>query len=218
MVPFLWVVPLSLYLLTFIICFDHPRWYVRPLWASLAVLGIAAVMGSDKMLDWITEPFQHEGMSLTYAHQLILNFGTMFCICMVCHGELVRLRPDPRHLTEFYLMLSAGGALGGVAVSLAAPHLFKTFLEWNIGMLAAYAMATAVLFLAVPKTGRRRTAAFLLCGFAVGGFIPVLLWQRDPARRTRPIRGLSIGSGISTASCRFGRSTIPITPTSIASA
>ena len=217
-VPFLWVVPLSLYLLTFIICFDHSRWYVRPLWAFLTVLGIAAVMGGDKMLDWVGEHFPHEGMSLTYTHELVLNFGTMFCICMICHGELVRLRPDPRHLTEFYLMLSAGGALGGVAVSLAAPHLFKTFLEWNIGMLVAYAMAAVVLFLAVPKTGRRRPAAFLLFGFAVGGFIPVLLWQWDRARRPRPIRGLSIGSGISTASSRSGKSTIPITPTSIASA
>ncbi len=178
-VPFLWVVPLSLYLLTFIICFDHPRWYVRPLWASLAVIGIAAVMGTDKMLDWLTESYRHEGMLLTYAHQLVLHFGTMFCICMVCHGELVRLRPDPRHLTEFYLMLSAGGALGGAVVSLAAPHLFKTFLEWNIGMLIAYTLATVVLFLAVPKTGPRRTAALLSCGFAVGGFFPLLFWQGD---------------------------------------
>ena len=56
-VPFLWVVPLSLYLLTFIICFDHSRWYVRPLWAFLTVLGIVAVMGGDKMLDWIGDRF-----------------------------------------------------------------------------------------------------------------------------------------------------------------
>ena len=117
---------------------------------------------------------------MTYTDELILNFGAMFCICMLCHGELVRLRPDPRHLTEFYLMLSAGGALGGVAVSLAAPHLFKTFLEWNIGMMVAYAMATVVLFLAVPKTGWQRPAALLLFGFAVGGFIPVLIWQWGP--------------------------------------
>ena len=63
-------------------------------------------------------------------------------------------------------MLSAGGALGGVAVSLVAPHLFKTFLEWNIGMLAAYALATVVLFLAVPKTGwlrGRRVSPVRLC-------------------------------------------------------
>ena len=178
-VPLLWIVPLSLYLLTFVICFDHPRWYVRPLWAGLAVLGIAAVMGSDKMLDWITEPYQHEGMVLTYAHQLCLHFGTMFLICMVCHGELVRLRPAPQRLTEFYLMLSAGGALGGAIAGLVAPQLFKTYLEWNIGMLAGYALATVVLFLAVPRRGMRRSAGLLLCGFAAGGFIPVLLWQGD---------------------------------------
>jgi len=179
-VPFLWVVPLSLYLLTFIICFDHPRWYLRPLWSSLAVLGIAAVMGSNKMFDSISEPYQHEGRSLNYAYQLVLHFGTMFCICMVCHGELVRLRPHPRHLTSFYLMLSAGGAIGSAIVSLAAPHLFETFLEWNIGMLTAYAAATTVLFLAVPKSGPRRRTMLLLCGFALGGFIPVLLWQETP--------------------------------------
>ena len=129
------------------------------------------------MLGWVGETFQHEGMSLTFTQELLLNFGTMFFICMLCHGELVRLRPDPRHLTEFYLMLSAGGALGGVAVSLAAPHLFKTYLEWNIGMLVAYAMAVVVLFLAVPKVGRRRPAALLVFGFSLGGFAAVLLWQ-----------------------------------------
>ena len=178
-VPFLWVAPLSLYLLTFIICFDRPGWYVRPLWASLAVMGIAAVTASDRTLDWLTERYRHEGMSLTYAHQLVLHFGAMFAIAMVCHGELVRLRPGARRLTEFYLLLAAGGALGGAVVSLAAPHVFKTFLEWNLGMLAAYVLATVVLFRAVPKTGRRRTAALLLCGFAAGGFAPVLLWQGD---------------------------------------
>ena len=180
--PFLWVVPLSLYLLTFIICFDHSRWYVRPLWATLTVLGIAAVMGGDTMLAWVSENLQDERLSLTYTHELVLDFATLFFICMVCHGELVRLRPAPRHLTEFYLLLSAGGALGGVAASLVAPNLFKTFLEWNLGMLAAYAIATTVLYLAVPKTGWRRPAAFLLFGFAVGGFLPVLLlqWDLDP--------------------------------------
>jgi hypothetical protein len=182
--PVLWVVPLSLYLLTFIICFDRSRWYVRPLWASLTVLGVVAVTGDDRMIDWAAETFQHEGMWLTYSHELVLNYGTMFCICMLCHGELVRLRPDPRHLTAFYLMLSAGGALGGVAVSLAAPQLFKTYLEWNIGMLVAYAMAAVVLFLAVPKTGRLRPAALLFCGFAVGGFAPVALWQWSPGPKS----------------------------------
>ena len=176
-VPFLWVVPLSLYLLTFIICFDHSRWYVRPLWAVLTVLGIAAVLGGDQVLHSIGVRFEIEGLSLTYQQELILNFAAMFFICMLCHGELVRLRPDPQQLTEFYLVLSAGGALGGVAVSLVAPHLFTTFLEWNIGMSVAYALALVVLFLAVPKTGRLRPAAFLLIGLAAGGAVPVLFWQ-----------------------------------------
>ena len=182
-VPFLWVVPLSLYLLTFIVCFDHSRWYVRPLWASLTVLGIVAVMGGDRMLDWVGEMFQHDDVTLTYPDELVLNYGTMFCICMLCHGELVRLRPAPRHLTEFYLMLSAGGALGGVAVSLAAPHLFKTVLEWNIGMMVAYALAVVVMFLAMPKTRSARDAALFVLGFALGGFMPVLLWQWDTGPR-----------------------------------
>jgi hypothetical protein len=171
--PFLWVAPLSLYLLSFIVCFDHSRWYVRPVWAVLALLGIAAVMAGDRMPDWIANPSKHEGAWLTYPHELALNFGTLFAICMICHGELVRLRPDPRHLTEFYLLLSAGGALGGVFAGLVAPYCLRSFLEWNIGMLAAYAAATVVLLLVALK---RRPVLFLL-GFAIGGFVPLLAWQ-----------------------------------------
>ena len=70
-----------------------------------------------------------------YLQELVIYFSTMFFICMVCHGELVRLRPDPRRLTEFYLMMSAGGALGGVFVSLVAPLIFKTFFEWQLGLV-----------------------------------------------------------------------------------
>ena len=174
--PFLWVMPLSLYLLSFIVCFDHPRWYVRPVWALPALIGIAAVIAGDKMAGG---QYRHEGASLTFAHELVLHFGTMFSICMLCHGELVRLKPEPQRLTGFYLSLAGGGALGGVLVGLVAPHLFRTFFEWNLGMLASYVMATLVLFLAVPKSGRWRLPAFLLGDFAVGGFIPVLLWQSD---------------------------------------
>jgi hypothetical protein len=110
---------------------------------------------------------------------LTLHFVTLLAICMVCHGELVRLRPGPRHLTEFYLWLSGGGALGGVAVALAAPKIFTTFFEWNLGMAAAYLLGTVVLLRAVPKTGRWRTPGLLLGGFAVGGAVPVLLWAAD---------------------------------------
>ena len=177
--PFaMWVVPLSLYLLTFIICFDQSRWYVRPLWALPAIIGITTVMGGDHMLNWLVERYEHHGI-LTFSNELFIHFGTMFCICMVCHGELVRLKPEPRRLTEFYLLVSAGGALGGVLVSLVAPRVFSTFLEWNLGMLAAYVLATVVLFLAVPRSGARRVPGLFAGGFAVGGFLVVLLWQFD---------------------------------------
>ena len=178
--PFLWVAPLSLYLLSFIVCFDHPRWYVRPLWALPAIIGIAAVLGSDAVLGRAGDPYRHSASaSLGFAYQLVLHLGTMFCIAMVCHGELVRLKPEPRRLTEFYLYLSGGGALGGILAGVAAPHVFSTFAEWNLGMVAAYIVATVVLFLAIPKRGWGRTPALLAAGFAVGGFFVVLLGQGD---------------------------------------
>ena len=156
-VPFLWVVPLSLYLLSFIICFDHQRWYVRGLWASLAVIAILSVAGMDDILLSINKMVVEwklkdtSDISLDYIQELVLFFSTMFLICMVCHGEFVRLRPDPRHLTEYYLCMSAGGALGGVFVSLVAPYIFKTFFEWNLGLGISFVVAAAALTLMMRK-------------------------------------------------------------------
>ncbi len=65
---------------------------------------------------------------------------------MLCHGELVRLRPEPRYLTGFYLMISAGGALGGLSVSLIAPQVFNSYAEWKIGLVAGFVLAATVAF------------------------------------------------------------------------
>jgi spermidine synthase len=144
-VPFLWVVPLSLYLLSFIVCFDHPRWYVRDLWCTLAILGIAGVV--------ILDIFYNR--KLIYAHQLLVYFSMLFFVCMVCHGELARRIPNPKYLTEFYLVLSAGGALGGLLVSLVAPHLFNFILEWPIGLLLSMIVAVVCMGVAcAPATAR----------------------------------------------------------------
>src|SRR5208282_718268 len=102
-IPFLWILPLSLYLLTFIICFDSPRWYVR-LPFGLAL--IAALGG----VCWVLL----QGTAASIVLQLSVYSGGLFICCMVCHGELYRLRPDPTHLTGYYLMIAAGGALGGL--------------------------------------------------------------------------------------------------------
>ena len=141
-VPFLWILPLTLYLLSFIICFDHQRWYVRALWAAAAILALMAVAGVDGygvvrhgVLDhaWLRGWIEHwlpnvasflrnrADQPLSLPQEVVLNLAALFFVCMVCHGELVRLKPNPRHLTEFYLLIAAGGALGGLFVAVVAP-------------------------------------------------------------------------------------------------
>lgn len=153
-IPFLWVVPLSLYLITFIICFEHERWYRPLLWAlpAMLLLLVAAVYPGA---DWTVKPTmplpfgQSFAMpfdfAITYKIELVLCFGAMFFGVMVCHGELTRIKPAPRHLTEFYLMMSAGGATGGLLVSLVAPRVFDWYREWPLGLMAVFAVAALVV-------------------------------------------------------------------------
>jgi hypothetical protein len=125
-VPFLWVLPLALYLVTFILAFDHPRWYVRPLFLGLLVLLVPA------MAYYIPSLALHVAVPLYLAG--------LFVSCMFCHGELARLRPDPLHLTRFYLMLSAGGALGAVLVAVVAPLALSGYFELGIALVALGAL------------------------------------------------------------------------------
>jgi hypothetical protein len=140
-VPMLWVVPLALYLLTFIIAFDHERWYRRgPYSAIAAVLLFLSAGGADWLSDAIPAlipSIDAKSFGLNFIQERILYFATMFMVCMVCHGELVRLRPAARHLTEYYLMIAAGGALGGALVSLIAPRVFPGFWEWNLALVVS---------------------------------------------------------------------------------
>lgn len=205
-VPFLWVVPLALYLVSFIVCFDHSRWYVRGLWGTLAVLSIVAVSGTGDIESWLNDylhanGFLHADFELSYAETLGLLFANLFFICMVCHGELVRLRPDPQHLTEYYLLISLGGALGGVAVSLVAPQVFTTFFEWECGLLISYILAAVVLGLGLAELTVRQwhrlaahpddharpalslLATSALVAVALFGLATILQWQASGAIR-----------------------------------
>lgn len=123
-IPFLWVLPLALYLLSFIICFDSPRWYMR---TPFAVALIATLGG----IGWAL----FKGADASTSAQLGIYTAGLFVCCMVCHGELYRLRPDPRYLTGFYLMIAAGGALGGVFVAIIAPLIFTNYYELQCGLL-----------------------------------------------------------------------------------
>ena len=169
-VPLLWVAPLAVYLLSLMVCFDHPRWYVRGLWSALAAIAVPLVACIDRLDTWF-------GYSVGFPVQLVACFSTLFFICMVCHGELVRLRPAPRYLTGFYLCIAGGGALGGVLVSLVAPAVFSTLLEWEIGLAASFLLALAVLVLAGGTPGSRASynvVAVLVPPIVVIG---VLFWQ-----------------------------------------
>jgi hypothetical protein len=134
-VPFLWVLPLGLYLLSFIICFDSEYWYYRPVFWPL-MLGAIWYMGEHVL---------RAGAEADLAVQIGGLAIGLFACAMVCHGELVRLRPGPRRLTAFYLMVAAGGALGGVFVTLAAPLVFKTFVELHIGIGLTAAVTLSAL-------------------------------------------------------------------------
>ncbi len=134
-VPLLWILPLALYLLTFILCFQYDRLYWRPLFIG----GMAA------SIVW-TCYVLFGGVSMPLRWQIISYSLTLFTCCMVCHGELVRLKPGPRHLTSFYLMVAGGGSLGGLLVTVAAPHLLKGFWEYHIGLFATVFLTLAVLF------------------------------------------------------------------------
>ena len=168
-IPFLWVVPLALYLLSFIICFDSPRWYVRFPFA----LALIAALGS---LCWAL----YNASDLALYGQVAIYCGGLFICCMVCHGELYRLKPDPSHLTGYYLMIAAGGALGGVLVAVAAPLLFTDYYELHWGLFGC-----GLLFLTVCVSERTASSNwkqwhFLACASLCMGLIGLgaILWHQ----------------------------------------
>lgn len=121
-VPLLWMLPLAVYLLSFIICFDHSRWY-RP--GIFHPFLLAATL--------FTILF-YRGIGL-HLWMFIAGFlVTEFACCMFCHGELYRRRPQPAHLTSFYLMIALGGVAGSACVNLVAPFIFRGYWEMHIGI------------------------------------------------------------------------------------
>jgi len=177
-VPLLWLAPLTLYLLTFIVAFEGREWY-RPklLWAPiLGALGVMAWMAVDQ---------DHR---FDLAIQLAIFLPGLFIACFFCHGELYRTRPQARHLTAFYLTVSAGGALGGLLVAVVAPLAFG----WLVGRLVDEARARAaddrVVGRAdgpVPDRGHRLPAGALGDAPGLAARAPDRARRRRAARRAR---------------------------------
>lgn len=119
-VPLLWILPLTIYLVTFILCFDGSGWYRR----RFFLLAVSAILG---VMAWVIVP------SSEVTHHLAIQVGVfsagLFLACMFCHGELVRLKPAPEWLTRFYLMVSLGGAVGAALVGIVAPMVLPADFE-----------------------------------------------------------------------------------------
>jgi len=145
--PFLWILPLTLYLATFIFCFDHPRWYRRNIFLVLAAVALP-------VMAWYSD-------SLDLKVAIPIYLGGLFVCCMFCHGELSQLKPAPRFLTTYYLMISLGGAIGGLLVGLVAPHLLSGYFELGIGLVACAALL-------LYRTFRIAWWAMLGCAAVVG--------------------------------------------------
>lgn len=141
-IPFLWMLPLSLYLLSFIVCFEYERWYRRDVWMPIFLLGAGGTAAVIRL-----------GVDAPMLVQLAVYLVTLFAACMVCHGEVVRAKPDPRYLTGFYLMVSAGGAAGGIFTGILAPTLFLDLWELPLALVAGCALTVGIL-LRTPVTTR----------------------------------------------------------------
>ena len=167
-VPLLWIVPLTTYLITFILCFSGLYRRSIFMWVLLAALG---------GLVWLTR----QGDTQPFAIQVATLIGVLFGGCMVCHGELVNLRPAPRHLTAFYLAVAAGGGIGGVAVALMAPLVFDRLWEFQLFTL----LPLALLMVAIGRDAQSRLnrgfwrVGWLMLAFGLGA----ATYELDKPRR-----------------------------------
>jgi hypothetical protein len=184
-VPLLWIIPLSLYLVSFIVAFDHPRWYVRSVCASVAI-GLLVFLANyagflsqlSRVLNVVLRRSGDQEIDLDSWPLLCgLYFLALLFVCLICHCELARLKPRPRFLTEYFLTMSLGGALGGLFANLVAPQLFTTFFELPLAMLASIVVATLALCGAVRQRGMVALAGVGAAGLAA--LLAVAYWQVD---------------------------------------
>lgn len=170
-VPFLQILPLSLYLVTFILAFDNPYWYIRPLWgmvAAMSIVGICVIKYDDKIQKFINTTvakwFKNEadsGWETWLANfdlsdytgradiEIIVYMLALFSVAMICHGETTRRKPTTNYLTLFYLMISAGGVLGTGLVAIVCPLVFNRYDELNIVVVLGFVVAATVLLASI---------------------------------------------------------------------
>jgi hypothetical protein len=155
-IPLIWVIPLALYLLSFILVFSRlPGWIHSGFcWALPVVVLVLLFM-------------MISGIRPSYIKMIPIHLAAFFVAAMACHGELARTRPSPMHLTEFYLWMSFGGVLGGLFNALVAPNVFQSIQEYPL------AMVLACLLMPGLQTSQNRKLSRVL-DFAVPVFVGAL--------------------------------------------
>jgi hypothetical protein len=179
--PLLWVVPLGAYLLSFVICFEWPRFYWRPAWIGLLPVALAGIAFLARQ--------GHDDLVAVWRVSLLV--AGLFICCMVCHGEIARRRPGAARLTTYYLTIALGGALGGLFAGVVAPLSFAQLVELPLGLiLMGLGGVLAGLQALWPRLGRPgRLIAVAVLPFALGVYATyVIEGMRDATRGYRLVR------------------------------
>ncbi|HEU5022750.1 MAG TPA: fused MFS/spermidine synthase [Bryobacteraceae bacterium] len=154
-VPFLWVLPLSVYLLSFILCFEGRGWYRPALFRALLPAA------------WIAAAYRLSNAGTgALVPEIAIFIAALFIWCMFCHGEIARTRPESG-APLFYLTIAAGGALGAILVGLAAPAVLTTFLELPIAIVASVVLALYLLYGIRAKARLLRLAVIAAVAFVI---------------------------------------------------
>ena len=177
-IPFLWILPLSLYLLSFVLTFDLERLYSRKVF--LWLLSFALLVMSYALAFWKPD----KDIQLVI---FVYCAGLLIC-CIFCHGEVVKRKPAPRHLTSFYLMVSAGGALGGLLVGVVAPLALSAYFELPLAMIAC---ALLMLIMTDLRTWRYTTCICVVAATVVTGtnYLYLTLYSRSVRAMSRNFYG-----------------------------
>jgi hypothetical protein len=170
-IPFLWVLPLALYLMTFLLVFHPACWYDRRWYA----IGVGALVPTACGVMLV-------GLAVNLWVHLVVDSMALFVCCMACHGELARAKPHPAHLTLYYLVIAAGGAFGGVFVALLAPAVFTTYAEYPLGLAFCCLLAAAGWYRSRAWTaypGKPYWVIAPIAGLAMGFLAAVVTWTSD---------------------------------------
>lgn len=165
--PLLWVLPLALFLISYIVTFSSSRTYQATFWVPACIIFILLAL----------MPFElkiKDGIDM-----VIVYLALLFSACMVCHGELIKLKPSNNQLTAFYLYIALGGVLGGVFVNFIAPYVFNRREDFYILILMVFSLSLMLQLRSYFKIKNSWDLFLALCGIFSMGYIGFVFFEYD---------------------------------------